>query len=79
MQPVKVPPASLERITYRYDTDEYVKRIGVFDSGVGGLSVLREIHRHLPQLPTIYYADQANLPYGERSLEDIAAPHDLLC
>lgn len=71
MQPVKVPPASLKRITYRYDTDEYVKRIGVFDSGVGGLSVLREIHRHLPQLPTIYYADQANLPYGERSLEDI--------
>lgn len=40
--------------------------IGVFDSGVGGLSVLREIHAQLPDYPTLYYADQAHLPYGER-------------
>lgn len=46
-------------------------RIGVFDSGVGGLSVLREIHRHLPHIPTIYYADQAHLPYGQRQPDDI--------
>lgn len=40
--------------------------IGVFDSGVGGLSVLREIHARLPDYPTLYYADQGHLPYGER-------------
>jgi glutamate racemase len=36
------------------------------DSGVGGLSVLREIHRQLPEHPTLYVADQAHLPYGPR-------------
>ncbi len=45
--------------------------IGVLDSGVGGLSVLREIHRLLPGLPTLYYADQAHLPYGIRSGDEI--------
>jgi glutamate racemase len=43
----------------------------VFDSGVGGLSVLREIHRLLPDIPTLYYADQAHVPYGPRSAEEI--------
>lgn len=38
---------------------------------MGGLSVLREIHRHLPQYPTVYYADQAHLPYGMRTPEDV--------
>lgn len=46
-------------------------RIGVLDSGVGGLSVLREIHRQLPGHPTIYFADQANIPYGTRSVIQI--------
>lgn len=45
--------------------------VGVFDSGVGGLSVLREIHRQLPSIPTLYYADQAHLPYGPRPAEEI--------
>lgn len=45
--------------------------IGVFDSGVGGLSVWKEIIRILPQLPTHYFADQKNVPYGVRSPEDI--------
>lgn len=40
--------------------------IGVLDSGVGGLSVLREIHAQHPQLRTLYFADQAHLPYGPR-------------
>ena len=40
--------------------------IGVFDSGVGGLSILREIHTQQPHLHTLYYADQAHLPYGPR-------------
>jgi glutamate racemase len=45
--------------------------VGVLDSGVGGLSVLREIHRLLPGIPTLYYADQAHLPYGPRPADEI--------
>lgn len=45
--------------------------IGVMDSGVGGLSVLPEIHRLYPHIPTLYYADQAHLPYGPRSADEI--------
>ena len=45
--------------------------IGVFDSGVGGLSVLREIQKHLPHEKIIYFADQAHVPYGSRSLEEV--------
>lgn len=47
--------------------------IGVFDSGVGGLSVLRQLLRHLPQEDVVYLADSAWAPYGERSPEQIAA------
>lgn len=45
--------------------------IGVFDSGVGGLSVWREIIRQTPHEDTIYLADQAHVPYGSRSLADV--------
>ena len=45
--------------------------IGVFDSGVGGLSVLRAIRQQLPDEPFIYLADQAHVPYGQRSLEEV--------
>lgn len=41
--------------------------IGVFDSGVGGLSVLREIRRLLPHENLLYVADSAHVPYGEKS------------
>ena len=51
-------------------------KIGVFDSGIGGLSVLREIHQLLPNHPTIYIADQANLPYGPRPIAEIQAFSD---
>lgn len=47
--------------------------IGVFDSGIGGLSVLGEIKRLAPGRPIIYLADQAWMPYGERSLEEVRA------
>ncbi len=47
--------------------------IGVFDSGVGGLSVLREIRRLLPEADLLYLADQQRAPYGVRSLEEVAA------
>ena len=45
--------------------------VGVFDSGVGGLSILREIHNQLPKQPLLYFADQANVPYGPRSLSEV--------
>ncbi|WP_312842413.1 glutamate racemase [Stutzerimonas nitrititolerans] len=41
--------------------------VGVFDSGVGGLSVLREIRARLPQEGLLYLADSGNVPYGEKS------------
>jgi glutamate racemase len=45
--------------------------VGVFDSGVGGLSILAEIHRLLPAEDVVYLADQAWAPYGDRTLEDL--------
>jgi glutamate racemase len=45
--------------------------IGVFDSGVGGLSVWREIVRQLPAEDTLYFADQAHIPYGQRPLSEV--------
>lgn len=45
--------------------------IGVFDSGVGGLTVLRDIHRILPQYGTHYLGDNARAPYGVRTHEEI--------
>ena len=45
--------------------------IAVFDSGVGGLSVLRHIPRLLPKADILYLADQARAPYGIRSLEQV--------
>jgi glutamate racemase len=53
--------------------------IGVFDSGVGGLSILDEALRQLPQHSYIYLADSANAPYGERSSDWIAARSLALC
>ena len=45
----------------------------MFDSGVGGLSVLGELRKVLPQAPIIYAADEAGLPYGDKSEAEIAA------
>ena len=46
-------------------------KIGVFDSGEGGLSVLKEITRLLPESEYVYYSDNAYCPYGEKSPEYI--------
>lgn len=45
--------------------------IGVFDSGVGGISVLRELVRQLPQEKFLYFGDSANAPYGSRPTEQV--------
>ena len=47
--------------------------IGIFDSGVGGLTVLREIVRRLPAESTIYLGDNARTPYGTRPDEEVLA------
>ncbi|BAY91830.1 MULTISPECIES: glutamate racemase [unclassified Tolypothrix] len=45
--------------------------IGIFDSGVGGLTVLRQVYRQLPNESVIYFGDTARLPYGIRSQAEI--------
>jgi glutamate racemase len=53
------------------DTNKAVPILGVFDSGVGGLSVLRSLWREMPGVATIYLADQAHVPYGPRPLKEV--------
>ncbi|MFZ5649325.1 MAG: glutamate racemase [Bacillota bacterium] len=55
------------------------RSIGVFDSGVGGLSVLNEIRKLLPREDIIYYADSAHCPYGIKSPEEIIARSFKIC
>lgn len=45
--------------------------IGVFDSGIGGVTVLKEIIKIMPHENYIYYSDSKNNPYGDRSKEEI--------
>ena len=45
--------------------------IGLFDSGIGGLSILREVQRLFPSEHLLYLADQAHVPYGSRGLEEV--------
>jgi len=51
--------------------DAQLNPVGVFDSGVGGLSVLRAIRQQLPNEAVIYVADQAHVPYGPRPMEQV--------
>ena len=46
-------------------------RIGIFDSGMGGLSVLKQIDQDYENIHFIYYGDLANSPYGQKSREDV--------
>ncbi|HKR96248.1 MAG TPA: glutamate racemase, partial [Candidatus Angelobacter sp.] len=47
-------------------------RIGVFDSGFGGLTVLRELRQVLPNASYLYFGDTAHLPYGAKSVRTVA-------
>mgnify|MGYP001435503729 CR=1 FL=1 len=51
-------------------TEQTIK-VGIFDSGLGGLSVVRELRKQLPAQPMIYFGDQIHTPYGVRSLEEV--------
>jgi glutamate racemase len=53
--------------------------IGIFDSGLGGLSVWRQIVRQLPQESTLYFADRAHVPYGNRGAEEIRFYSEAIC
>jgi len=61
----------LSSLTSSFREDPSTLSIGVFDSGVGGLTVLREIYAKLPQETILYFGDTARLPYGNRSAEEI--------
>lgn len=54
-------------------SDELQGPIGLFDSGVGGLTVWREVVRQLPGWDTLYLADNAHCPYGPRPVDEIQA------
>ncbi|WP_300031088.1 aspartate/glutamate racemase family protein [uncultured Roseobacter sp.] len=45
--------------------------VGIFDSGLGGLTVWDAVHQRLPDLPVVYLADSAHAPYGVRTSDDI--------
>lgn len=47
------------------------KKIGVFDSGIGGLTTLEEIRKLLPNEDYVFYADSKNNPYGEKTLDEL--------
>lgn len=51
--------------------DEMQRPIGVFDSGVGGISVLRELVALMPKENFIFYGDSKNAPYGTKTLEEV--------
>lgn len=50
-----------------------MRPIGIFDSGFGGLSIFREIHRLLPEYDYIFLGDNNRAPYGDRSFEEVLA------
>lgn len=52
--------------------------VGVFDSGVGGLTIAREIVRQLPAETIIYYGDTAHVPYGSKTVEQLVAYADAI-
>ena len=47
------------------------RKIGVFDSGLGGLTVVREMKKLMPEESVVYFGDIARLPYGSKSKETI--------
>ena len=56
-----------ERTALHNNRDRRDRAIGIFDSGIGGLTVLREIKRILPREDIIYFGDTARVPYGTKS------------
>lgn len=61
----------MEMMNKSQNNDKKQAAIGVFDSGVGGLTVVREIMRQMPNEKIIYFGDTARVPYGNKSKETI--------
>lgn len=55
----------------RYPYQQGYSSIGIFDSGLGGLTVIQEIARHLPEEHLIFVGDQEHMPYGERDFDEV--------
>src|SRR6202011_3054119 len=49
-----------------------VRRVGMIDSGLGGLTVLTALRDVLPDVDVMYFADTAHVPYGDRPLPEVA-------
>jgi hypothetical protein len=64
-------PDRVEAPTLHFPCLSNTPSIGVFDSGVGGISVLRAIREQMPEELVIYFGDQRHVPYGSRSMEQI--------
>lgn len=58
--------------------DSQIPTIGVFDSGVGGLSVLKAMRQLMPEVPVFYFGDQGHVPYGPRPLEEVRTFSDTI-
>lgn len=54
-------------------------KIGVFDSGLGGISVLHQLHEDMPQAQLIYFGDSAHNPYGTKTKEEITERCVAIC
>ena len=55
----------------KIDTDKSTRPIGIFDSGIGGLTVARAIARNLPDESILYFGDTLRFPYGPRDLAEV--------
>ncbi len=54
-----------------FPIDNTKKRIGVFDSGIGGLWILKYLQKELPLYNYVFFGDQIHIPYGKKSIEEI--------
>ena len=70
---IQVVPLVLDQISFyskgftQYTMFDSSAPIGIFDSGIGGMTVASAVTRLLPQENTIYFGDTAHLPYGDKS------------
>lgn len=71
MSDVQVNPRNSRNLDVASLQQSHQGPIGVFDSGVGGLTGLRQLRRQLPQESFLYFADTAHVPYGTRSQSEI--------
>ena len=60
-----------EKTDFRNNLDIRSRPIGIFDSGLGGLTVLKEVKKLLPSEDIIYFGDTARVPYGTKSRETV--------